>query len=224
VKDQALRETVVAAARRMVELGLTHGTSGNVSVRAGPGFVITPTAVPWHLLVPDDLVRQDAAGVAEPGAGAPSTEWRIHRDIYAARAETGAVVHAHPPYATAVACLRMDLPAVHYMVAVAGGVSVRCAEYATFGTAKLSAAALAALEGRKACLLANHGIVTLGADLGEALRVAEEIERVAQVYLLALAAGTPRILDDAEMLRVLQRFESYGRPLPPASSAGRGGT
>jgi L-fuculose-phosphate aldolase len=224
VKDQALREAVVAAARRMVELGLTHGTSGNLSVRAGPGLLITPTALPWHLLGPDHIVRLDAAGLPEPGAGAPSTEWRIHRDIYAARGEAGAVLHAHPPYATAIACLGKDLPAVHYMVAVAGGASVRCAGYATFGTAELSAAALAALEGRTACLLANHGIVALGADLDEALRVAEEIERVAQVYWLALAAGTPRILDDAEMLRVLQSFASYGRPSNPSASGGRGGT
>ena len=211
MSDRAAREAVIAAARRTVALGLTHGTSGNVSVRDGPGLLITPTALPYDGLVPADIVRLDAEGRPEPGQRAPSTEWRIHRDIYLARAELGAVVHAHPPWATAIACLRKDLPAVHYMVALAGGSSVRCAAYATFGTAELSAAALAALDGRKACLLANHGLVAAGADLDEALRVAEETERVAQVYCLALAAGTPCLLDDAEMARVVERFRSYGR-------------
>lgn len=209
--DRAAREAVIAAARRTVALGLTHGTSGNVSVRDGSGLLITPTALPYDALAPADIVRLDAEGRPGPGQRAPSTEWRIHRDLYAARSDCAAVVHAHPPYATAIACLRKDLPAVHYMVALAGGPSVRCAAYATFGTAELSAAALTALEGRKACLLANHGIVAIGAGLDEALRVAEEVERVAEVYWLALAAGTPAILDDEEMARVLERFASYGR-------------
>jgi L-fuculose-phosphate aldolase len=211
VSDRAARETVIAAARRTVALGLTHGTSGNVSVRDGPALLITPTAIPYDALEPADIVRLDAEGRPGPGQRAPSTEWRIHRDVYAARPEFGAVVHVHPPYATAIACLRKDLPAVHYMVALAGGSSVRCAAYATFGTAELSAAALEALADRKACLLANHGLVAAGADLDEALRVAEETERVAQVYWLALAAGTPCLLDDAEMARVAERFKSYGR-------------
>ena len=211
MSDRAAREAVIAAARRTMALGLTHGTSGNVSVRDGTGLLITPTAIPYDALGPDDIVRLDADGRPAPGQRAPSTEWRIHRDLYAARPDLGAVVHAHPPHATAIACLRKDLPAVHYMVALAGGSSVRCAAYATFGTPELSAAALAALDGRKACLLANHGLVAAGADLDEAVRVAEETERVAEVYWLALAAGTPCLLDDAEMARVVERFREYGR-------------
>ena len=212
-----LRREVIATARRTVSAWLTHGTSGNVSARApgapgGPGgFWITPTGMSYDTLEPGDLVLLDGEGNAVRGSRKPSSEWRIHRDIYAARPEARAVVHVHPPFATTIACLRKDLPAVHYMVAAAGGNSVRCAEYATFGTEELSRNTLAALEGRTACLLANHGLVSVGPDLARAFRVAEEVERVAELYWRALAAGTPVILDDVEMARVVERFKGYGQ-------------
>ncbi|MGH7562488.1 MAG: class II aldolase/adducin family protein [Gemmatimonadales bacterium] len=205
------REGVVAAAARLESLGLTHGTSGNVSVRAGDGFLITPTGVPTESLRPATVVWCDADGAPAPGSPAPSTEWRMHRDIYAGRPEVCAVVHTHSPYATAIACLRRPLPAVHYLVAAAGGSDVPCAEYATFGTPELSANALRALDGRQACLLANHGVVAVGSDLDRAVRLAFEVERLAEVYGLALAAGTPEILEESEMERVLERFRQYGQ-------------
>ena len=206
-----LRREVIEVARRTELTCLTQGTSGNVSARTGNGFVITPTGVPYGELQPRDLVELDLEGDAYPGQGRPSSEWRMHRDVYVARPEVGAVVHTHPTYATTIACLRKDLPAVHYMIAVAGGDTVRCADYATFGTAELSANALRAMEGRTACLLANHGILTVGSDLAVALRIAEEIEKVAEIYWRALTAGTPVILDQEEMARVLVRFQDYGQ-------------
>ena len=206
----ALRRDIVATARRLVATGLTQGTSGNVSARYGEGLLITPSALPYDAMEPGDLVQLDMSGRPLRGGRPPSTEWRIHLDIYAARPELNAVVHAHPPFATTIACLRRDLPAVHYMIAVAGGADVRCAEYATFGTAELSASVLSAMAGRSACLLANHGLVAAGPDMATAMRVAEEIELVAQLYWRSLAAGTPFILDAGEMARVAERFRDYG--------------
>ena len=203
---------MVAAARRMLTNGLTHGTSGNVSARIPEGFLITPTGMPYNEMEATDLVMMDLAGQTIRGARLPSSEWRIHRDLYEARPEIGAVVHAHPPYCATIASLRRDLPAVHYMIAIAGGDTVRCAPYATFGTEELSANTLAALEGRKACLLANHGLVSVGQDLNEAMRISEEIELVAEIYWRSLAAGSPIILDEAEMQRVIEKFKDYGQP------------
>jgi L-fuculose-phosphate aldolase len=209
--ESALRQTLIDAARDSVRLGLNRGTSGNLSARVPGGFLITPTGVAYGDLNPADLVRLDAHGVAAPGQLKPSSEWRFHRDIYAARADVGAIVHTHSRYASALACQRRELPAFHYMVAAAGGDSVRCAEYATFGSAELSANALAALSDRHACLLANHGLITTGVDLKHALALAEEVESLAAQYCAALASGTPVLLDAAEMARVLDEFKTYGR-------------
>lgn len=159
------RRALIATARRTEAAGLTHGTSGNLSARLGERFLVTPTGLPYAALEPDDLVLLDRDGRAAPGQRKPSSEWRIHRDVYASRPDVGAVIHAHPPFCTTIACLRRDLPAVHYMLAVAGPGAVRCADYATFGTAELSRSAVAALAGRTACLLANHGLLAVGADL-----------------------------------------------------------
>lgn len=214
MSEFTLRKDVIATARRTVAEWLTHGTSGNVSARAPEGFWITPTGIPYAALEPADLVLMDLDGNAVRGSRRASSEWRIHRDVYVARPEAGAVVHVHPPFATTISCLRKDLPAVHYMIAVAGGSTVRCAEYATFGTEELSGHTLAALEGRTACLLANHGLVALGADLAGAFRTALEVERVAELYWRALAAGgvgAPAILDQNEMNRVVERFKDYGQ-------------
>lgn len=210
--DFTRRRDVVNAARRMLINGLTHGTSGNVSARVAEGFLITPTGMPYNEMEPTDLVMMDLAGQTIRGIRLPSSEWRIHRDLYEARPEIGAVVHAHPPFCATIASLRRDLPAVHYMIAIAGGSTVRCAPYATFGTEELSINTLTALEGRKACLLANHGLVTVGRDLHDAMRVAEEIELVAEIYWRSLSAGNPIILDEAEMQRVVEKFKDYGQP------------
>jgi L-fuculose-phosphate aldolase len=214
------RRAIIEAARQLERSGLTHGTSGNVSARVRGGFLITPTGIAPDALTTADVVRCDDDGTPAPRQRVPSSEWRIHRDVYAARPDAGAVVHTHSPYATAIACLRQPLPAVHYMIAAAGGGDVRCAEYATFGTPELSRNVLGALEARQGCLLANHGVVALGADLDRAMRVAVEIERVAHVYWLTLAAGTPCLLAPDEMVRVVDRFRGYGQPAgvptPPA--------
>jgi L-fuculose-phosphate aldolase len=192
-------------------LALRHGTSGNVSVRVGHGFLITPTGVPFVAMGAADLVELDESGKARPGQLAPSSEWRFHRDIYRSRPEAGAVVHAHPLFATSLACLRRSIPAVHYMVAAAGGNSIRCADYATFGTAELSRNALAALKGRRACLLANHGLIALGNRLEGALKLAVEVEDLAAQYWHALQLGAPVILGAEEMKKVVRRFGTYGQ-------------
>ena len=205
-----LRREVIATARAAEAMGLNSGTSGNVSVRTADGFLITPSGIPAGAMQPADIVRMSFDGAAE-GAHTPSTEWPFHLGIFKARADIGAVVHTHSDYATAISCLRRDIPAFHYMVAVAGGISIRCAAYATFGSEELSEAAIKALEDRRACLLANHGAIALGADLGRALDLARDVETLARQYCLALAAGDPVILDDAEMKTVLEKFRTYGR-------------
>lgn len=206
MKELALQ--LVEAARRSVALGLNHGTAGNLSVRTGEAFLITPTGAPLDQVAVDDLVRVDLAAESAPARA--SSEWRLHRDIYRARPDAGAVVHTHSRFATTLACLRLDLPAVHYMVAVAGTGVVRCAEYATFGTAELSRAAVAALGTAHACLLANHGVVAIGAGSDMALRVAGEVERVAEWYWRARAIGSPKPLSEQEMAEVFDRFRDYG--------------
>src|SRR5690606_32243081 len=186
-----------------------QGTSGNASARWQDGLLITPSGVDYEAMRPGDVVFLRADGSWD-GPLRPSSEWCFHRDIMAARPEVGAILHAHSPYATTLACLGRAIPAFHYMVAVAGGDSIRCAPYATFGSQALSDHALAALEGRKACLLANHGMVALGEDVAAALRLAVEGETLAAQYWRCLQVGEPNLLPAAEMERVLQKFRSYG--------------
>ena len=192
----------------MDELGINQGTSGNVSARAGDGFLITPTALPYAETEPADLVFVGPDGTAR-GSRRPSSEWRFHRDIYAARPDDGAVVHTHAVYATTLACLRMPIPRFHYMVAVAGGDDIRCAPYATYGTQELSDYAIAALADRKACLLANHGMIACGADLDAALALAVEVEMLARQYWQVLQVGKPKLLTRKQMAKVLEKFNDY---------------
>jgi L-fuculose-phosphate aldolase len=204
------REELIATGRRMNALGLNQGTSGNLSVRVEGGLLVTPTGMEYEGLRPEDLVLMRFDGSHE-GPRRPSSEWRFHRDILAARPEVNAVLHAHSMFSTTLACLRRPIPAFHYMVAMAGGTSIRCAPYATFGTEELSRHAVAALEGRKACLLANHGLITVGADLAAAFKLAVEVETLAAMYLRALQVGEPVLLDEAEMAVVLEKFKTYGQ-------------
>ncbi len=209
--DLQLREQVVAACRDLARLGLTHGTSGNISVRRGASSLfISPTGLPYEALEADDIPLLDYSGRWR-GRRQPSSEWRFHRDIFQARAEAGAIVHTHSRYATALACTGRGIPAFHYMVAVAGGGDIRCAPYHIFGSQELSDAAVAALHGRRACLLANHGVIALGANLAAALTLAGEVENLAAQYCAALTLGGTRLLDDAQMLPVLEKFRTYGR-------------
>lgn len=213
---RALRAQLIATAAAMNAAGINANKAGNVSVRcqrgAQTGFVITPTGVPYDRLGPDDLVFLRLADGRATGALAPSSEWRFHRDILAARPEFGAIVHTHSPAATALACHGRGLPAFHYMVAAAGGTDIRCAPYATFGTQALSDHALAALAGRRACLLAHHGVIACGTSLDAALTLAVEVEHLARIYLQSLALGEPPRLPDDEMARVLEKFVHYGQP------------
>jgi L-fuculose-phosphate aldolase len=209
VSDAVLRSRIVATARRMNALGINQGTSGNVSARVEGGFLVTPSGVPYDDFEPADIVHVSADGHAT-GHREPSSEWRFHRDIYATRPEAGAVVHTHSAYATTLACLGRPIPAFHYEVAFAGGKDIRCAPYRAFGTQALSEAALAALEGRRACLLAHHGVIAFGTDLDDALRLADKVEAMARLYWQALQLGEPAILDDGEMARIVERFRHYG--------------
>lgn len=208
--ELALREAIIATALKMNALGINQGQSGNVSARWGDGFLVTPSGVPYESLTPSDIVRVDAKGIAH-GTRAPSTEWRFHRDIYVAREEAGAIVHTHSAYATTLACLGRDIPAVHYEVAFAGGNDIRCAPYRSFGTQGLADAALEALQGRRACLLAHHGVIAFGEDLPQALGLADKVEAMARVYWQALQVGAPAVLGDEEMARMVERFRHYGQ-------------
>lgn len=208
--ERQLRIALVETCRALADSGLTHGTSGNVSVRCADGFLVSPTGVDYRSLAAEDLPWVSFAGTWY-GALVPSSEWRFHRDLLAARPEHDAVVHTHSAHATALACRGEGIPAFHYMVAVAGGKDIRCAPYATFGTQELSDAAVAALDGRRACLLANHGVIALGQDLTAALELAGEVENLARQYLLAQLGGSPRLLGDDELDRVLEKFATYGQ-------------
>jgi L-fuculose-phosphate aldolase len=209
--DVRQRQAVVAACRELARTRLTHGTSGNVSLRRDARrFFVSPTGMPYESLEPEDIALVDLEG-RWFGARRPSSEWRFHRDILRARTDVGAIIHTHSRHATALACTGRGIPAFHYMVAVAGGSDIRCAPYFTFGSQELSDAAVAALADRKACLLANHGVIAVGSDLSAALALAGEVENLAAQYAAALALGEVRVLEDAEMQRVLERFKSYGR-------------
>lgn len=213
-QESALRRGIVETALEMERLGINQGTSGNVSARHGDGFLITPSGVAARDLDAEQIVRlpldiADDADVLRTAR--PSSEWRIHRDILRARHEVHAVVHTHSIAATALAIHGREIPALHYMVAAAGGNSVRCAPYAVFGSQQLSDHALAALENRRACLLAHHGVIALGTDLPRAVWLAHEIEVLARQYLLALQIGAPPVLSDEQMDEVLEKFKTYGR-------------
>jgi L-fuculose-phosphate aldolase len=208
-EEVAARREVIDVALAMSRDGLSPGRSGNVSRRWGDGMLITPSGLAYETLKPGDVVALDLEGRAPSGSRKPSSEWQLHAAIYAARPDAGAVVHCHSLNATVVACARRPIPAFHYMVAIAGGRDIRCAPYATFGSEALAKAAVAALDGRNACLLANHGQVALGRDPAAALELAREVEALAAQYRGVLAFGQPHILDDAEMERVIERFRGY---------------
>lgn len=210
-----LRQAVIRTACEMNRAGINVNKAGNVSARcrrgAHEGAVLTPTALPFESLHADDVVFLRLADGHSSGRREPSSEWRFHRDIYTARPELRAIVHTHSPAATALACHGVGLPPFHYMVAAAGGADIRCAPYATFGTQALSDHAVAALAGRKACLLAQHGVIACESTLERALALAIEIEHLARIYLAARQLGEPPQLSPEEMAVVLAKFERYGR-------------
>ncbi len=208
-RESEARAAIVAACLRMEALGLNRGTAGNVSLRVGERFLLTPSGVEYDRLAPEAIVSMAFDG-SHAGSAEPSSEWRLHREILLHRADAGAVVHTHSLYATALACLREGIPAFHYLVGTSGRATIPCAEYATYGTQELALNTVAALAGGRACLLANHGVVALGATLRSALSLAVGVETLATQYLLARQAGTPVLLDAGEMARVVSSLSGYG--------------
>jgi len=235
MKTASARLAILQAMQKLASMGLNRGSAGNVSVRLRGNqpdspvvsgsiakanaqslnttsnftFLVTPSGVPTDQLAHHMMVEVNAVGEYQ-GEFAPSSEWRFHRDIYAARPEIHAVVHTHAPFATTLACLHKDIPPFHYMIAVAGGTTIRCAPYAIFGSQELSNHAVQALEDRKACLLANHGMIAIGKDLNDAMRIAAEVESLCEQYWRALQIGNPVLLSDSEMSAVLDKFKTYG--------------
>lgn len=212
MSEQALREEIVAVAQAIDKAGYCPSKSGNVSARLGDGLLITPSGLLYAQTTPEDLIHLSLDGRVLSGARKPSSEWPFHTAIYKARPDAQAIVHTHSPRATALSCARRGIPAFHYMIALCGGPDVRCADYATFGTPELAENAVRGLEGRKAVLLANHGVIALGASLAGAHQIVAEVENLAGQYLDLLAAGLdPVILDEEEMRRVAARFAGYGK-------------
>lgn len=220
---QNKREQLLNISQQLVTLGLNRGTAGNVSVRADnaegqSGFLITPSGLAVDKMSPLDMVWMDFLGNAI-GTHPPSSEWRFHRDILQQKPQVNAVIHTHSIYASTFSTFRKDMPPFHYMIALAGGDSIRCAPYALFGSQQLSDNAIEALKDRKACLLANHGMIAVGETLEKALDITQEVETLCEQYLLALQVGEPHILSQQEMLDVLEKFKTYGAWAKPSNGS-----
>lgn len=223
MRHERLCRDVIATARRMNALGIDQGSSGNVGIRIDGGLLVTPSGVDYETMRPADIVDMDFDGnwSVEARDRQPSSEWRIHRDILQAREDLGAVVHSHPTYATALACQGKGIPAFHYIVAIAGGDSIRCSKYKTFGTEALSKESLKALRNRRACLVAHHGMLACGVDLAEALKIALEVGTLARQYWHVLQLGKPKLLSKTEMNKVLEKFcAGYGYASGPEETVG----
>ncbi|MDX2264011.1 MAG: class II aldolase/adducin family protein [Hyphomicrobiales bacterium] len=212
MSEALLRTEIVETARAMSRAGLSPGRSGNVSARWGAGMLITPSGMPYEAIAADDVAYVGRGGEPRPGERAPSSEWRFHLAIYTAKPDVNAVVHCHSIAATALACLRLAVPPFHYMVTAAGGHDVRLAPYATFGTPELADGVVTALDGRLACLMANHGQTACGATLRAALELAETVEALAAQYIAARAIGEPHLLSAEEMDAAVEQFKNYGQP------------
>src|SRR6201996_5093501 len=211
IKDREKCRSIIDACLRMNELGINQGTSGNISLRHQDGMLITPTSVPYEEMEPEQIVHMELDGSFDPKQRT-SSEWRFHLDILRARPEVNAVVHTHPPYATILAIMGMEIPPIHYMIACVGGDNIRCAPYATFGSQELSDHAVDALQDRMACLLAHHGMIAVGPSLTKAMWLAVEVETLARQYHGCLQIGTPPQLSKAEIDNVLSRIAGYGPP------------
>jgi L-fuculose-phosphate aldolase len=225
-EELELRKGIIAACRAMNSLGINQGTSGNISARYRDAMLITPSGVPYEELQPADITTMTLTGEYGSWKGSlnPSSEWRFHLDIMRSRPEVGSVVHTHSTYATTLAICGKEIPAIHYMVAAAGGPNIRVAPYATYGTEELSDLALKAMEGRTCCLLRNHGVIATGASVKRALWLAVEIETLARQYYLSLAIGGAQILPDEEIARVVEKFKNYGpkaKPTAPRKAAAK---
>lgn len=217
--EKALRTAMIAKARWMNTSGLNQGTSGNISARYKNAMLITPSATPYEQMTPEMIAAMPLDGEYGSWKGPlkPSTEWRFHLDIMLSRPDAGAIVHTHSTYATVLAIARKEIPACHYMMAAFGGPTIRCADYARYGTKELSHYALKALEDRNGCILANHGMIALGPNLDKAMWLAVELETIARQYYLSLALGNPVILSDEQIEETARGFSTYGLQEAPKS-------
>lgn len=209
-EELALRTELIEACRSMNRLGINRGTAGNISARYGDGFLISPTGIPYEKLAPEHVVAMNWDATFS-GDVLPSSEWRFHRDILRSRPDLNAVVHTHSTHATAVSILQKDIPAIHYSIAAAGGPTIRCAPYEIFGSQALADRVVKALEGRRACLMAHHGVIAAHVSIARALALAVTVEQLAQQYMLCLPLGEPPILSDSEIADVLEKFKTYGQ-------------
>jgi L-fuculose-phosphate aldolase len=216
-EDTSVRQSIIDACKSMTRQGINQGTAGNISVRWKTGLLITPSGLPYDEMTVDDIVFMNMDGSYQHKLAA-SSEWRFHRDILQNRDDVNAVVHAHPIHATAFAICGMEIPAVHYMIAAAGGPTIRCAPYATYGTAELSDAVLEALVDRSCALLGNHGMIATGPDLREAMWLAVELETLCKQYAVALQVGTPRVLGTEEVEKTIEKFKDYGLRRKPRAA------
>jgi L-fuculose-phosphate aldolase len=209
VSETDQRKSVISHCLLMNRLGINQGMSGNISVRHGEGLLITPTSIPYESLEPEDIVYLSVDGTPE-GRRQPSSEWRFHRDIMPARTDVNAIVHAHPTFCTILAIMERGIPAIHYMIAAAGGPDIRCGPYAIFGSAELSKHAVDALDGRRACLLAHHGMIAIGSSLEKAMWLAVEVETLAKQYHGSLQLGDPPLLTRQQIDDVAAKMAGYG--------------
>lgn len=210
MSELKLRKALLDTAKEMNAVGINQGSAGNVSVRMKEGYIITPSGMPYDECTPEDMAFMTLEGEAS-GPKKPSSEWRFHQDLYKAREDVNAIVHVHSTFATTIACLGKEVPPFHYMVAVAGGKTIRCAPYETFGTQALSDVVVEAMLDRKACLMANHGMLAAGSDLKKALAMAVEVEKLCEIYWRTLQVGGGNMIEDAEMDHILEKFKSYGQ-------------
>lgn len=209
--DSALRRELIDTCLEMNASGINRGTAGNISVRTVDNrFLVTPSGIPYHEMVPDQVVDMMVDG-SYAGDWKPSSEWRMHADIYAAKSEAKAILHCHAPHATAISCLRKDIPPFHYMIGVTGACVIRCARYELFGTQELSTAMMEAFGKGNTCLLANHGFTCFSKDLKSVLKLGIEIENLCQQYILACSIGNPAILSEGQMRDALGVFAGYGK-------------
>lgn len=211
--ERALRIELLESCRSMNRLGINKGTAGNISVRHGDGFLISPTGIPYDQLQPEHVVAMNWDATFS-GDVLPSSEWRFHRDILRARPDLNAVVHTHSTHATSVSILGHDIPAIHYSIAAAGGATIRCAPYEIFGSQELADRVVTALDGRRACLMAHHGVIAAHVSIARALALAVTVEELATQYLLCLPMGVPPVLSEAQIAEVLVKFKTYGQQSP----------
>lgn len=217
--ENQIRKKIIALCLQMNATGLNQGTSGNISARFKQFMLITPSGIPYEDLKPADIAKMKVEGddISWTGPSKPSSEWHFHRAILQENSDLHAVVHTHSTFSTVVSIAREDIPACHYMIAAFGGSSVRCADYETFGTPELSQSILKAMQGRSACLLANHGMVVGGKNLDNAMWAAVELETLSKQYYYAKLAGSMVVLPDDEMGRVLEKFKTYGQVQKPVT-------